>query len=75
MAPSSRTRAESLGLSFGVAQISADARILGLPPTEGWAIVGAAVVAAALLMIWVILRLRGRSPKEDAFDSAGRLLH
>jgi hypothetical protein len=75
MAPSTRTRAGSIGLSFGVAQASAGTRVLGLPPTEGWAVVGAVVVAVALLLIWVVLRLRARSAKEDAFDSAGRLLH
>jgi hypothetical protein len=75
MAPSTRARADSLCLSSLAIQVSAVARILGLPATEGWALVGAAVVAVALLLIWVILRLRRRSPKEDAFDSAGRLLH
>lgn len=66
---------EILHLSDVEVKFSAGARILGLPPTEGWILVGALVAVAALVLLWVILRLRRRSPREDAFDSAGRLLH
>lgn len=53
----------------------AGTRILGLPVIEGWTLVGGIATAVVLIFLWLSLRSRRRSSTEDAFDSAGRLLH
>lgn len=53
----------------------AGARILGLPIIEVWTLVGGIATAVVLIFLWLSLRSRRRSSTEDAFDSAGRLLH
>jgi hypothetical protein len=49
-------------------------RILGLPPADGWALIGAVLAIAAFIAAWTLLRARRRSPIEETFDSAGRLV-
>ncbi len=51
---------------------SSGTRILGLPPLEGWALIGGIAVVVVLILIWMFLRMRRRSPTEDMFDSSGR---
>jgi hypothetical protein len=49
-----------------------DAKVLGLPSLDGWALISAIALLAVLLISWVLLRRRRRSASEDTFDSSGR---
>ena len=52
--------------------LSSGTRVLGLPPSEGWTVIGGTVIVAALILVWTLFRLRHRAPTEDLFDSSGR---
>jgi hypothetical protein len=47
--------------------------VLGLPPVDGWALIGGIILVAVFLVSWVFLRKsRRRGSGEDIFDSSGR---
>lgn len=53
--------------------LDAGSRVLGLPPLEGWALIGGAIVVVALFLGWAFLRrAQRRGASEDLFDSSGR---
>lgn len=52
--------------------LSAGTRVLGLPSSEGWTVIGGTAIVAALILVWILFRLRHRAPTEDLFDSSGR---
>jgi hypothetical protein len=55
------------------ASIDSATQILGLPATEGWALIGGGVAAFALFLSWILIRRgRRRGSTEDLFDSSGR---
>jgi hypothetical protein len=53
--------------------LDSSGKILGLPPIEGWSLIGGAVMLLAFFLYWTLLRRsRRRGISEDIFDTSGR---